>query len=185
MSAMPQRSIVERMFGAAMLSVSTYEDVENDRGATGQAFVVVLLGAISQAIAMAGMGRGSLVGALVGGAISAVLGWLAWSSVTMFVGTRFFGGRADWGELLRTLGFAQAPKVLLVLGIVPILGWIVVPVVFLWTLVTSLVAIRQALDIDTGKAILTAVIGWVVMVMINMVFGVIFGIASFGAGMFR
>jgi hypothetical protein len=185
MSAMPQRSIVERMFGAAMLSVSTYEDVENDRGATGQAFVVVLLGAISQAIAMGVMGHGSFVGALFGGAISAVLGWLAWSSVTMFVGTRFFGGRAEWGELLRTLGFAQAPKVLLILGIIPVVGWILVPVVFLWTLVTSLVAIRQALDIDTGKAILTAIVGWVVMVLINMIFGLIFGIASFGAGMLR
>jgi hypothetical protein len=185
MSAMPQRSIVERMFGAAMLNVATYEDVENDRGATGQAFVVVLLGAIAQAIGMLGRANHGFVGALIGGAISAVLGWLAWSSVTMFVGTRFFGGRADWGELLRTLGFAQAPRLLLVLAIVPILGWIVVPIVFVWTLITSLIAIRQALDIDTGKAIVVAIVGWLVMVLINIVFGVIFGIASLGAGMFR
>jgi len=184
MSPMPQRSIVERMFGAAMLSVSTYEEVEADRGATGQAFVVVLLGALATAIGMIGAGRG-IVGAFVGGAISAVLGWLAWSSVTHFVGTRFFGARADWGELLRTLGFAQSPKLLLVLAGLPVLGPVLGFAVMIWVLIASLVAIRQALDIDTGKAMLVAIVGWLVMLAINFIFAVIFGAAAIGASLFR
>ena len=184
MSPMPQRSIVERMFGAAMLSVATYEEVENDRGATGQAFVVVVLGALAQAIGMIGAGRG-MVGAFVGGAIGAVLGWLAWSSVTHFVGTRFFGGRADWGELLRTLGFAQSPKLLLVLAFVPVIGPIIAFAVTIWVLITSLVAIRQALDIDTGKAMLVALVGWLVMLAINLFFAFVFGVAAIGSSIFR
>ena len=170
MSAMPQRSIVERMFGAAMLNVATYEEVEHDRGATGQAFVVVVLVAICAGIgSLGGGGRG-----LIGGIIAAILGWLAWSSITMFVGTRLFGGTADWGQLLRTLGFAQSPGVLAVLGIIPLLGDLVTFVVSIWMLVTGIVAIRQALDIDTGKAVLTALVGWVVMVALGLVMRMLF-----------
>ncbi len=168
----PQRSIIDRMRGAAMLDVATYEEVEHDRGATGQAFVVVVLAAICAGIG--GLGHGS--SGFISGLIGAILGWLSWSAITMFVGTRLFGGTADWGELLRTLGFAQTPGVLAILGIVPLLGGLVTFVVWIWLLVAGIIAIRQALDIDTGKAILTAVVGWLAMVVIDIIFGIIFGI---------
>lgn len=171
--SLPQRSIIDRMRGAAMLDVATYEEVEHDRGATGQAFVVVVLAAICAGIGGLGDGSAGFLGGLVG----AVLGWLSWSAVTMFVGTRLFGGTADWGELLRTLGFAQAPGVLAILGIVPVLGALVKFVVMIWLLIAGVVAIRQALDIDTGKAILTALVGWLAMVVIGVIFGMIFGAA--------
>jgi hypothetical protein len=87
------------------------------------------------------------------------------------VGTRLFGGTADWGELLRTLGFAQAPRVLNVLGIIPVLGPLVMLVVWLWVLVTQVVAIRQALDVDTGKAILTAVVSSVIVLIPVLLLG--------------
>jgi len=172
--SLPQRSIIDRMRGAAMLDVATYEEVEHDRGATGQAFVVVVLAAICAGIG--GLGDGS--SGFLGGLLGAILGWLSWSAVTMFVGTRLFGGTADWGELLRTLGFAQAPGVLAILGIIPVLGGLVKLVVWVWLLVAGVVAIRQALDIDTGKAILTAIVGWLAMVVIGFIFAMIFGIGS-------
>lgn len=184
MTPMPQRSIVERMFGAAMLSAPTYEEVEHDRGATGQAFVVVVLGAVATAVGV-GLFRGGFLGMLFGGTVSAVLGWLAWSGVTLFVGTRLFRGRADYGQMLRALGFAQTPQLAMVLAIVPGLGFVVAPLVFVWTLVAGIVAIRQALDLDTGKAVLTAVVGWLVMLAITMIFGMIFGVASLGSSLFR
>lgn len=172
--SLPQRSIIDRMRGAAMLDVATYEEVEHDRGATGQAFVVVVLAAICAGIGGLGDGGSGFVGSLIG----AIVGWLSWSAITMLVGTRLFGGTADWGELLRTLGFAQAPGVLAVLGIIPILGALAKFVVWIWLLVAGIVAIRQALDIDTGKAILTALVGWLAMVVIGVIFAVIFGIGS-------
>ena len=174
MSSYPQRSITDRMRGAAMLDIATYEEVEADRGATGQAFVVVVLAAICQGIGAIGGGAGGIIAAV----ISAIVGWIVWSGVTMFVGTRFFGGTGDWGELLRTLGFAQAPAVLAILGILPLVGGIVKLVVMVWLLITGVVAIRQALDFDTGKAILTALVGWLVMVVTGMVFSMVFGLGS-------
>jgi hypothetical protein len=174
MSAMPQRSIVDRMKGAAMLDVSTYEEVEADRGATGQAFVVVLIVAVCAAI---GGIRGGMMGIIIG-PIMAVLGWLLWAAVTMFVGTKFFGGTADMGELLRTLGFAQSPGVLLILGFIPIIGPLIGFVVGIWQLVAGVIAIRQALDFDTTKAILTALVGWVIVFVATLIIGGIFGVGA-------
>ena len=177
MSAMPQRSIVDRMKGAAMLDVNTYEEVEADVGATGQAFVVVIIVAICAAIGGADAGlRGIIVGPIM-----AVLGWLVWSAVTMFVGTKLFGGTAYMGELLRTLGFAQAPGVFLILGIIPFFGGLIAFAVGIWQLVCGIVAIRQALDFDTGKAILTALVGWLVVVVLGVIMSMVFGIA-YGVG---
>ena len=87
-------------------------------------------------------------------------------------------GTATWGELLRTLGFAQSPRILLVLGIIPVLGRLVVLVVGIWTLVTGVVAIRQALDITTGKAIVTAVVSLIAIIVVTAVLGTIFGVGA-------
>ena len=152
-----QRGIVDRMIGAARLDVDTYEEVEADQSATGQAALVVVMVAIASAIGS--LGDGGI--AIVTGLLSAIVGWLLWAGITYVIGDKVFGGTATWGELLRTLGFAQAPGVLLVLGIIPLLGGLVQAVVGIWMLVAGIIAIRQALDFSTGRAILTAIIGWI------------------------
>jgi hypothetical protein len=152
-----QRGIVDRMIGAARLDVDTYEEVEADQSATGQAALVVTIVAIASAIGgLADGGSGIITGVL-----TAALGWVLWAGITYVIGDKLFGGTATWGELLRTLGFAQAPGVLLILGIIPLLGGLVHAVVAIWMLVAGIIAIRQALDFSTGKAILTAIIGWI------------------------
>lgn len=155
------RSITDRMMGAATLDVATYEEVEADTTATGQAAIVVTLAAIASAIGAAGEGGPGIIGMLLG----TLVGWALWSGVTYFIGTKLFGGTATWGELLRTIGFAQAPGVLLVLAIVPLLGGLVRIAVSIWLLVAGIIAIRQALDVTTGKAVLTAVIGWLLAII--------------------
>ena len=123
---------------------------------------------------------------MIGGVIAAFLGWFLWAGVTNFVGTRFMGGTADWGELLRTLGFAQAPGVLAVIGIIPLVGWFAGLGIWIWTMVTGIVAIRQALDFSTGKAVITALISMVVvfaaMMAVGTVLGVGIGVTSAIAG---
>jgi hypothetical protein len=149
------------MKGAALLHIDTYEEVEADQTATVQAAGVVALVAIAQAIGGAGEGGFGIVA----GVISALLGWLLWAGITYLIGAKLFGGTATWGELLRTIGFAQTPGVLNVLGIIPVLGGIIRFGVAIWVLMAGIIAIRQALDISTGKAILTAVLGWLVIIL--------------------
>ena len=161
------RSITDRMMGAATRDVATYEEVEADTTATGQAAIVVTLAAIASATGAAGEGGPGIIGMLLG----TLVGWALWSGVTYFIGTKLFGGTATWGELLRTIGFAQAPGVLLVLAIVPLLGGLVRVAVSIWLLIAGIIAIRQALDVTTGKAVLTAVIGWLLAIIPAAIIG--------------
>ncbi len=166
MGELARRSIVDRMMGAAFLNVATYEDVEADPTATGQAAAVVGIAVVAAAIGEFSLGPM----AMLGSAVAAFLRWGVWAAITYFVGTRVFGGTATWGELLRTLGFAQAPGVLAAFAFFPIIGGLVNPIIGLWMLVTGVVAIRQALDFSTGKALLTAALGlipyWVALAVL-------------------
>jgi hypothetical protein len=98
------------------------------------------------------------VSALVS-ALSALGGWLVWAGITYVIGDKVFGATATWGEVLRTLGFAQSPGVLFALGIIPILGLGVSLIVAIWILVAGFIGMRQALDISNGKTFLTIIIG--------------------------
>jgi|SRR5689334_6733496 len=167
MTEYARRSIVDRMRGAAMLDVATYEEVEHDEQATGQAAVVVVIVAICTAIGAIWRGGPSIIM----GPVSAILGWLLWSAITYLIGAKLLGGIATWGELLRTIGFAQSPGVLMIFGIIPLLGGLVRIVVAVWLLVAGIVAIRQALDFSTGKAVVTALLGWVAMVALAFLTG--------------
>jgi hypothetical protein len=158
------RSLVERMIAAAKLEVELYEEVEADASATSQAAVVVSLAAIASAIGAVGGGAAAFFGGLIG----ALLGWLVWSGVTYLIGDKLLGGTATWGELLRTIGFAQSVGVLYVLAVIPVLGGAIRLAVMVWVLVAGIIAIRQALDFSTGKAILTAVLGWIAMVLLTL-----------------
>jgi hypothetical protein len=173
-----RRSLTDRMIGAARLDVPTYEEVEADRTATGQAALVVAIVAVATAIGNVGDGGLGIIGGLLG----AFFGWAVWAGITYLIGTKLFGGHADWGELLRTLGFAQAPGVLNVLGIIPLFGGLVKFAVAIWLLVAGVVAIRQALDVSTGKAVLTAVVGWLAILIPMLMLG---GLAAIVAGVAR
>lgn len=168
------RSLTDRMIGAATLNIPTYEEVEHDTTATTQAAIVVGIVALATAIGSIGDG----VGGALAGIIGAYIGWLIWAGVTYLIGDKLLGGTATWGELLRTLGFAQSPGVLLILGIIPFLGWIVRFFVWIWMLVAGVVAIRQALDFSTGKAILTAVLGWLAYMVVGGILAAMFGIGA-------
>lgn len=171
MLASTQRGgLVDRMIGAALLDDGVYEEVEHDGGATGQAALVVLLGAVA-----AGIGglRDGPEGLFIG-LVTALVGWAVYAYVAYWVGTRWFKGpqtSATWGELLRTLGFANSPRLLLVLGLIPVLGIVLSLVVLVWTLVTTVVAIRHALDFDTWSAIATAVVSWLALFAVSFLLG--------------
>ena len=166
-----RRSMVDRMKGAAMLEVGVYEEVEADTTATSQAAGVVAIVAVCSAIGSWNAGLSGMIGGLIG----AFIAWLIWAGVTYLIGDKVLGGTATWGELLRTLGFAQSPGVLYILAFIPLLGWVVRFGVAVWVLVAGVIAIRQALDFSTGKAVLTAVLGWVAMVILGVLVGGLFG----------
>ncbi len=171
-------AIQDRMLRAAKLDVQLYEEVEHDEGALGQATTVVVLSALAAGIGS--LGIGGLAG-LVSGTLAALFGWYIWAFLTYFIGTRLLPEpqtRADYGELLRTIGFASAPGLMRVVGIIPGLGQIVFTVASVWMLIAMVIAVRQALDYtNTWRAVGVCAIGWVVQSVILMV-----AFAMLGAG---
>ena len=159
--------LAERMIRAAKLDASLYEEVEADREALKQATIVVVLA--SMAAGVGASARGGL-GGLLFASISALAGWYVWAFLTYWIGTRLLPEpqtKADYGELLRTIGFSSAPGVFRVLGIIPGLTGLVFVVVSIWMLVAMVIAVRQALDYTgTLRAVAVCVIGWIVQVLI-------------------
>jgi hypothetical protein len=158
-------SFVNRMVLAAKLDADIYEELEADRTATPQAMGVVVLSSVAAGIgAMQLQGVG--LGALFAGTVTALLGWVVWAGLTYFIGTRILPEpqtEADYGELLRTIGFASAPGMVRILGVIPGLAGIVFSVAAVWMLVATVVAVRQALDYrSTWRALGVCLIGWVV-----------------------
>ena len=167
-----------RMLRAAKLDVQLYEEVEHDESALGQATTVVVLSALAAGIGSFGIG--GLTG-LVTGTLAALLGWYVWAFLTYYIGTRLLPEpqtRADHGQLLRTIGFASAPGLIRVVGIIPGLGAIVFTVAGVWMLVATVIAVRQALDYtSTWRAVAVSVIGWVVQAFI---LGLVYAIVGAG-----
>ncbi len=159
--------MLENAIRAARLDVDFYNTVEKDESFTGQAAMLVVV-----VSALAGLGTAFVADGflwpIIYSVIGGLVGWVVWSAVALFVGTRLFDGQADMGEMLRVLGYAQAPTAL---AVVPWLGALVGGI---WTLVCAVVAIREGQDFDTGKAVGTVVIGWLALLVLRFIWGVIF-----------
>jgi hypothetical protein len=168
-----RRGFGERLVGALMLDASVYEEVEHDPDALGQAALVVALGAVAGGIAGVG-GGGSGV---VGGVLLAGVGWVIGAGVVWLIGVRMMDHTSDFLELLRTLGFASAPRVLMILAIIPFVGWLVGLAVLVLSLIAWVLAVRQALDVETGRAVLVCVLAFVAQI----VFGFLLAIVGLGA----
>src|SRR4029077_18630585 len=105
---------VMRLIGALALDPVTYEEVEADRSATGQALLVVVLSSVGAGIGARGLGSGSPQSMVFISAV-ALLSWVAWALLTYQIGVSLMpeaDTRSDIGEMLRTIGFAAAPGML-------------------------------------------------------------------------
>jgi hypothetical protein len=166
-----------RMTRAIKLDVSLYEEVERDVHASSQAIMVVAisrictgLGSLVRTLFRRGFGLGiesqvvpALYSAVTGVAL-ALVGWLIWSFLTYIVGTCLFRGpetEANFGELLRTIGFSSSPGIFNALSFFPFMTLLT----GIWELAAMIVAVRQALDFETMKAVLTCSIGWIAYVI--------------------
>ena len=111
--------MIQRMIGAALLRTGTYEEVESDTSATLQAMLVVVVVSLASGVGNVGVGGFMALGF---GVLAAVAGWSFWAWITYFVGTKILSTpetHANWGQLARTLGYAQTPGLFKVFGFLP------------------------------------------------------------------
>ena len=160
-------SMIERMIRASRLDVHIFEEVEADTSATRQALLVVAFVALATGIAS--LGTTGPIGLFVGIVLS-IAGWAFWAWIVYLIGTKIMPSHsthADWGQLARTLGFAQSPGIFRVLALVPVIGNIIFTVASIWMLVAMVVAVRQALDYtSTWRAIAVVLLGFIPYVLL-------------------
>jgi hypothetical protein len=146
-----------RMLGALRLDAGTFEEIERDPEATNQAFMVVVLAGVAGGVSQ--IRENST--AVAAGMTSNLAGWSLFALLAWVIGTRLFGTAetaATWSELARTCGFAYTPTLLNALGFIPGVGMPASVVGTLWFAAAAIVAMRQALDFTTGRAIATGLV---------------------------
>ncbi len=170
-----ESSFIKRMFRAAMLDTTLYEEVEENTQATFQALMVVLLASLAAGLSqVASLSPQKM--ALLG--LTDLISWILWASLSALIGAKLLPEpqtRTNLGEMLRTIGFASSPGLLMVFRFIPGIGDLLALLINFWLLAAMVVAIRQALDYESWwRAVVVCFIGWLIRIAIS--FGAFFWI---------
>ncbi len=168
-------TFVERIMGVFRLNGDVFEDIEADKGATVQAAIVVLVVALLAGVAAYINASGAIdtsslteavggydlttvaedispVGSFVHEFVGTFVAWFVWAILTFLIGGKLFGGDATMGEMLRVIGFAQAPRLLSVFAFIPCLGFILSVTGWMIALIATVIAIQRGTDLDGFKS---------------------------------
>ena len=155
----------QRLQKAIMLDVSFYEEVENDKKFTDQAMMTVVLVSIVQGLMIAGFAPIALVQGILGSLVRFII----WAFFIAFVGTRILPEpetKSNTGELIRTLGFAYAPGLLVIFKVLPFINSFVDPIVVILQLAAMTIAVKQALDFNsTVRAVGVCIVAFLLMIV--------------------
>jgi hypothetical protein len=181
--------LMDRIIGAFTFRREVYAEVEKDTTFTTTAWILVIVIAfLNQLGANASLNIISwVIGAIVGTVIT-VIAFAVAAFVVQLVGQMLFKADVSFDEMVRTLGLAHVWNVVgviaVVAGFIPGLGCVMAPVLFvamILGLIAWLVAAKEALDLEWVPTVVTVIIGWIVLVVITLVFGgVVRGILGLG-----
>jgi hypothetical protein len=163
-------TLTERMVGAMQANVKTFQEIEADSNALGQAVAVIVIAGVASLIGnvwRAGVGVGVMH------LITSIIGYALWSLIVVLVGTKLMPEpttKADFNEGFRVIGFTASPGVFNVLAIVPFLGPLISFVIWIWMVVIGVVAVREVLDYSsTARAIVVCLIAAAVCWIITFI----------------
>jgi hypothetical protein len=184
---------MDRIIKALTFKTEVYAEVENDVTFTNTAWIIVaVVSLLNQLGTRASTNFGNwLLGAVIG-TVFAVIGFAVAAYIINLVGRVVFKAEVDFGELVRTLGLAYVWQVVGLIGILGAfsvaLACITAPLLFIgWilTVIAWFVAVKEALDLDWVPTIVTVFLGWIALIVVNLLAGLILGaIGIAGAGLF-
>jgi hypothetical protein len=177
----------DRIVGAMKLDPNTFEDIERDPTAMGQAVGVIALAAVS--LGVGNIWYGGITGILFS-ICTSLIGYAFWAVAVWLVGTKLMpdpATKADFPEAFRVIAFAAAPGVLGAITIIPLLGWLLMVLIWLWSIAAMVVAVKAVLDYtDTFKAVIVVVIGFVAYLVVwTTITMMTFGAAMLGGALSR
>jgi len=163
-------SLGERMVGAMKADVKTFQEIEADPTAIGQAVTVIIIAGVASLIGNV-FRSGVFVGMM--SLVVTLITYALWSLLVVLIGTKVMpepATKADFNEAFRVVGFTAAPGVFNVLAIIPFLGPLISFVISLWMIVIGVIAVREVLDYsNTGRAIIVCLLAMVAVWIISIV----------------
>lgn len=178
----PSPSFLDRLLGVVKLEQPVYEAIKRDAGSLGQAALVVLLTALATNVWVTLFAPNGAVRA-VGGVVLAFLAWLLFAALAWWLGRQWFAPRwasPDFGQMLRLTGFATAPNLLNLFGFVPLLGWLILMVASIWSLITAYTAVRVGLSATDRNALIVTFLAYVANALLFALAAQVLGIGRGG-----
>jgi hypothetical protein len=178
--------LVQRITGAFTFRKDVYASVEKDSDFTTTAWIIVAVVAFLNQLGSRATGSVGnwLLGAIVG-TLFAILGFAVAALVINWVGRALFKADVTFGELVRTLGLAYVWQVIGVLGVLAgIAGCLLAPVMIAAVVLMALawlIAVREALDLDWVKTIITVILGVLAMFVVTAVGQWVLSLLGLGA----
>ncbi len=144
-----------RIFRVLTLDRKVFIEIYADPRATLQSFILVLLASISVYVCLEGIGvlKGfGLVQLLLYGSVV----WIV-DAILAFIIGRFVLPMPGTGltppSVARAITYAQAPSLLIIFGLIPMLNAAVVTTVLIWEIVTTTLAFKHAFRWSLRRAI--------------------------------
>ena len=164
-------SLPERMIGAMKADVKTFQEIEADQNALGQAVTVIVIAAVAALIG--NIFRQGLTLGIVSMVVSLIM-YAFWTVMIVLIGTKLMPEpttKADFAEGFRVIGFTASPGVFNVLAIIPFLGPLLSFLIGVWMLIIGVVAVREVLDYSsTGRAFIVCLIAFGIYLVLWFIF---------------
>jgi hypothetical protein len=180
--------LTERIIGAFTFRSGVYGEVEEDANFTRTAWILVAVVAFLNQIGSFASSElvNWVVGAVVG-TIFALIAFAVGALVINWVGRGVYKADVTFDELVRTLGLAYVWQVVGVLGVLSAfstaLSCLLAPVMIIAAIlliVAWFIAAKEALDLDWVKTIITVILGWLSLIVITAIAGIVVGLLGFG-----
>jgi hypothetical protein len=179
--------LTERIIGAFTFRQGVYAEVEKDLSFTSTAWLIVIVVSFLNKLGTVDAdGFGARLIAAVVATIGSVVGFALGALVINWVGRSVFNADVSFDELVRTLGLAYVWQIVGLIGVFSgFLACLLLPaliVAWILGLIAWFVATKEALDLEWGQTIVTVIIGWLVFVVVGIIFGLILAAVGLTAG---
>lgn len=165
--------MIERIFRAMRLDSAFYREAAEDTSLDRESTVLVILVALIASFGELTGDNGTWLAYLGTLANNLLLGWLLWSVVAWFIGRNVMEGEGSLGGMMRVLAYASVPRLLGIFSGIPLIGWLFGLAAGILSLIAAIIAIREGMAVDTGKAVIIALLGALFYIAVSVMIGIL------------
>ncbi len=158
---MKARAFINRIYRALRFDATFYKETDADK-VDWQALLVVVFSSLATGIGFGitygfNWAGGWYLWMMLIGLVVSIIMWLALSFFVYFFGTKVFSRnpqQPNFRKVLYAIGFSISPGLFGILIFIPIVGGVLGVVVFVWTLISGIFAMKNALGFGSARSVL-------------------------------